>query len=555
METKIFGVLGLSILALVLFMSLGSAAVNFTVSPMTLTFTPSDSSESFIITNLDVAELLNVTLPPTPFVINIFDVPVTFDFIGNLTAINASVPRTITVTPQTSIDFSDFELAETFSESLLIENVANSDENLSIIIKVQNDKFCEYENPANLELEIDKINVNEGFGDDDEFWYPLDEVEIDVEIKDPDYDVEDIEIEFCLYDIDEGKCILDEGDIDIGEDDFDVDEGDDLTTTLSFQVDPDELYIGNKEYRIYVKATGTIDDKNAGTDDDKKTCDSDFKNIEIRTDEKFVIIDDITLDKETVQCGEELRITADVWNVGDEDLDDDDVFIRVLNTDLNIDEKIEFASGIDYMDKEELDLIFQIPKNLEEKRYIIEFIVYDDEDMYDKHIYENDEGDEAEYSVYVKVEGSCIVEEAPVSVSTTIESGGKAGEELIVKVSVTNTGDSTATHTLNVAGYTGWADSAELSPNELTLTAGQAADVLITFNVNEDAVGKESSFNIIFSGDASATQPVSGVLIEKSGWGITGLNIKENPYVWGIGLFNIILIIVIVIVAVRLARK
>ncbi|MBA7703352.1 hypothetical protein ES703_112137 [subsurface metagenome] len=96
-----------------------------------------------------------------------------------------------------------------------------------------------------------------------------------------------------------------------------------------------------------------------------------------------------------------------------------------------------------------------------------------------------------------------------------------------------------------------------MEPSTIILSVGESEDVLITFNVNKDAAGKESSFDIIFSGDASATQHVQGVTIEKSGFGfITGGIISEgNWYLWGIGALNIILIVVIVLVALRVAKK
>ena len=52
------------------------------------------------------------------------------------------------------------------------------------------------------------------------------------------------------------------------------------------------------------------------------------------------------------------------------------------------------------------------------------------------------------------------------------------------------------------------------------------------------------------------TQPVSVAIEERSGlFGLTGLVTSGNAYLWGIGALNVILVIIIIIVAVRVARR
>ena len=54
-----------------------------------------------------------------------------------------------------------------------------------------------------------------------------------------------------------------------------------------------------------------------------------------------------------------------------------------------------------------------------------------------------------------------------------------------------------------------------------------------------------------------ATQPVSFNIEEKSGgFGITGGAINsDNWYLWGIGALNVILVVIIIIVAIRIAKS
>ena len=78
----------------------------------------------------------------------------------------------------------------------------------------------------------------------------------------------------------------------------------------------------------------------------------------------------------------------------------------------------------------------------------------------------------------------------------------------------------------------------------------------MTFDVKKDVSG-EKTFNIeiLSENELVLSQPVS-VIIEKSGFSFTGGVISgDNWYLWGIGAINFILIIVIIFVAIRVARK
>ncbi len=538
MESKIFGVLGLSILVLMMFMSLGSAV--FDVSPKTLTFTPTQDSQQFIITNTNVSELLNVTIPS--FTLN----GIEFTFTGNGTDINESFPRTITVTPLTPIDFSDMDFREVFSGSFVIVNTNDDSENSTITVKIDNTNVCE-DVEGNLRIDIKDITVVEGFGDDEE-WLLLDEIEVEVEIenKNDDEKIKDIEVEWGLWSEETDEWVIELDDVD----EFDLKEDSKETITINFKldkktldVDLDELKDG--DYTLYVRAIGEEQE-----DPEFNVCSSNSEPVQIVIEDDFVVLDDIQY-PETVQCGEDVQVLADVWNIGDED--QEDVYVLVYNKALGIlNEKITIGDIDKFEDaKLKFDFNFQVPLDAEEKWYSIEFTVYDE----DNDVYENDFDDEESiFSVLIKVEGSCVVE-VLASVSASLESEAKAGEELVVKVSVTNDGTKAVTYVLNAAGYTEWASAVELSRTTFTLAAGESEDVLFTFDVLKSVLGEKTfDVELLSEGQLVLTQPVS-VSIEKSGWSITGWNIRENPYVWGIGLFNIILIVVIVIVEVRIARK
>jgi len=425
----------------------------------------------------------------------------------------------------------------------------NEGDSDSVKISTEGD-YCDYSNEANLQVEIRDINVENGFGKDDGYWYLFDEIEVEVRVEPGKWDIANIEVEWILYTT-SGIEIMDGG-----ESDFDLDENDnDETLAFTIKLDENVEDFEGENAVLYVKATGKIDDSNADESDGDKVCVKDSQEVDVRTDEDFVILDDIKLGTSGTSafCGESVQLTADVWNIGDNK--QKDVSIRITNTELGIKEAIEI-DDIKAFDKENLALNIQIPKNAEAKQYFLDFAIYDDGD-----IYENEENDEARFSLLITVEGACdgTSSDKSVIISAAVESGGKQGEELTVKASITNTGDELVSLRLSASDYMSWADGSEASPSTIIVSAGESKEVLFTFSVLDDIEDGDYSFNIdVVSGtDLVATQPVV-VSIGKEGGksNITGGVISgDNWYLWGIGLLNVILVVVIILVAVRLARK
>lgn len=388
-------------------------------------------------------------------------------------------------------------------------------------------------NPDNdLKIKIDDIKVN-GYGKDEE-WLPLDEisVEINVENDNSDDKIKDIIVGWGLYNAD-----TDEWYIDDEENDFDVKDGDDKTITITFKLDDDIDELADGEYTLYVWANGELNDV--------ELCASDSQEIAMQIESDFVIIDDVKI-VDSAECGMDVQISADVWNIGDDE--QNEVMVVIQNTELGITKKVTIGD-ISEFDSEKLDVTIKIPQDADEKSYSFEFMVYNE----DGEIYENDfDDDESKLLVPIKIQGGCSVEQTAV-VSASLESGGKAGSDLVIKATVTNTGDKSITYTLNAAGYTGWATLASVEPNTLVLNSGESKEVLLNFKVNKDASG-EQMFNIeILSGtDLILKQPVS-VSIESTGFG--GFSLGNNWYLWAIGALNVILVIVIIVIAVRVAKN
>jgi len=571
MRAKLFSLLSLSVLFLVMFIGVVSAEVIFSPNPVVVEGNQGELVEvNFTIDNTYAGDIIDMSFIFSNLIQDSFNIPSTNLIIELPEEIEGESDLELTLKIQIpseqeagiyegNAEFwaaitSDPSLRETLNISLTVTEVIIEPEDPEEI------EACKLVGEGSLEIDITDITVINGFGDDEE-WLPFDEIEIEIEIENTNDDekIKDITIEWGLWSEETNEWVIELDEVD----EFDLKKDSDKIITVNFklnkkklEVDLDELEEG--DYILYVIANGEEQE-----DTEFDVCSFNSEAVKIFIESDFIILNNFELNGfplendvavESVQCNTDIEITADVWNIGDRD--QDDVYIIVYNKELGIiNEKIEIGD-IDAFEDEKLVFNFKVPQDLEEKWYNLEFRIYDEDD----DLYENDYDDEqAEFLISLKVEGSCIIE-PQINVIPNVESGGKAGEELVIKAIITNTGDDDlVTYELDVVGYTDWAELISIEPSTITLNAGESKDVLITFNVNNDASGKESSFDIIFSGDVSATQHIQGVTIEKpaTGFGfLTGNIISEgNWYLWAIGALNIILVIVIVLVAVRVAKK
>ena len=542
-----------------------SAAVNFTVSTLE-DFSQSKNSVTFIVTNLDAATPLNVSFANTLSILDKDNNAVQFTIAGNQTTILSTIPRTFTITPILPIDYAKFNFGEAYFKDLVITNQVTPAENQTIKVSLK-PSFCSLENKAKLAISNLDINTLDGYGDDESFWYPLDKVELSFDVENKgDWDVRDIEIKICVFDEKSKKCVFDEDDFDISDDKFNIDYNDDeVTVTATLDVDPDKLTAGDTDYTIYIKAEGQTDDSDAGAEDEKFNCISSSNDIKIRTDEAFVIFSGITFSEDTLQCGSEATLDFEVWNVGDEDLNDDEIFVNVYNKELGIDQDVTFNKGIDKMDKVDARISFTVPKDAKEKTYSILLKAYDDYRYSDSDAYQNKEDDFSEIDVSFTVKGNCGTSTTTPSIqfvpqpeldSTTPEA--ITGKRVIVRVTLKNTGTATFTPIISISGNSIWSSLKAIDPQTLVLNAGESKTADILLNIDADAEG-EKEFTITATyGDKTTEQKVL-LSIAGTSAGITGSaigeSIKQNWFIWVVVLINIILIIAIIIVAARMSKS
>ena len=544
MKTKLLSLITAGIFALML-ISFTSA---LTLSGNALTFNPSNegSTKTLLISNSDSDGNFNLTIVDTTFSIT--------DDSSNVAQFSVTGSNLLDTNQATlnikldSID-SDFDLGS-FSETFTISAVNTSDstliDDMEVSITLSNDDYCKYDNLDNLEISIEDVRVISGFGEDEDFWYLGDEVEIEVEVSPGDYDIEDISVEWCLYDNENKECVMDDE-----ESSFDLDHDDDEEViTISFTLDPSD-FSDSEDYTFYVRATGEIADSDS-SHDNENTCAGDEQSIPIHLDNNFVVLTGLKLNPENAQCGGELHVSGKVWNIGSKD--QENVYVMVYNNYLNIRQEIQIGD-IDSFDSEPLDFTITLPEDAEEKTYELYFEVYDEDD----DIFQNDEDDNSESTILFDVEGSCEVL-PQVLVTAELTSEAKEGKDLTIKAKVTNSGEELTTYNLLLDGYSEWADSAEMDLSTIALGAGASQEVLITLHVKKDVAGLQSLDLEVSSGDETVlTQPINVEVLESTGffrWPSTGSVISgDNWYLWGIGALNVLLVIIIIIVAIRVARS
>jgi len=449
---------------------------------------------------------------------------------------------TVSVTYTVPTDF-DFAFKEEYTVTITATETSGT---VTKSISFAASDFCEsVGNLGNLRTTVEDVKVINGFGDDSD-WFLFDDIEVEVLVKNGNKDVDNIVVEWGLYDVESGEWAIEVDE----ETDFDLNSNDEETVMITFslndKLDEDLQDLKEGKYAFYVRATGEVAE---GTYEGNDTCESALKDNILTLEKDFVILSNIEV-PEAVQCNSEVQILADVWNIGSRD--QNNVYVNVYNKELKIDQDVDIGN-IDSFDSSDFIFNLKLPKDIQEKKYYFTFTVYDEDD----DVYENENNDKSIFSaILLNVTGGCSL--AKATVSAVLESGGEAGRALVVKATITNTGDKTNTYLLDAAGYTEWASSATIDKGSLTLDAGKSGDVLLTFNVKKEALGvKLFSIEVLSGNELVVSQPVQ-VDITKKTFGLAGIKdffSGNNKYIWGIAILNLILIVLIIVIAVRVSRK
>lgn len=553
MKSKIFSLMVLSALALVFLIGFTSAAVDFIPNAFTPTIEQGNSAIlSFKISENGYEDLTGITFnTPITFTSGIYSFDSATSVSGaittltqNTTSSDMAITINVPIQQQPGVYTGILSLTDlTYSHD--IDDLPIT---LTVTEKSRPTEITEclgIGDSGNLmDLEIEDISIVSGFGEEDNEWVPLDtiEVEIRVENNDRDFDLEDIEISWGLYNTDTQEWIIDDE-----ESDFDLKDGEEETILIEFKLDDPEEFENSDDYVFYVWANAI------GEELDNPVCQSVYENIDVIIEKDFLILDDFEIEGISVEdefyydllsCEGTYQLTADIWNIGDSD--QEDIEVRIYNADFGIDEVLDIGD-IDAFDYESISFEFSIPKGSEEEIWhALEFTIKEDGDIFENDYVEED----AEFQVLFKLE-NCAFPQA--FVGAALDSEAKAGREMVVRTTITNTGAETTNYLVNAFGYSEWASSINIEPRTITLEPGQSRDVLITLDVDRDVSG-ERLFNIevLSEGELVMAQPLS-VNIEKA---LLGDIFQDNTLITALIIgIAVILIVIIIILAVRLARK
>lgn len=484
--------------------------------------------------------------------LNSIDLTVTGDFlatlsptsISTLTAGSTSSDITLTSSDLDDLDFGDNKVTITAEAS--DGTIATSE------VSIRN-TFCK-EGGVGGNLQIDVEIDNKGEGDDDEFHY-LDEVEVEVEItNDGNDEIDDIVAELGFFDSD-GRNVADdleflntdEEEIEVG----DLDEDDDEKVTFRFKV-PADMDDGN--YKLAVKAySDDLGEDEECVDDSNDLSNSFYESVSIEREtdeERFIVVDDILVD-EQLACGDVLSGSFTVYNIGDED--QERVQIVMTDTSLGVEQVFDILDDLDEGKDEDFTFSLPIPLDAQEGSHTLRFKTFYD---YNRGSF-REESEDTFVATYNLIGCSGTVPiggTTSVQVSASLESEAKSGEDLIVKTSLTNTGDEVLTINVDAENFNSWAVLNSVSPSTLTLNPGQTGTATMTFTVDEDASGTQSFVIEARNSATGGILQVRDVEVNIDG-GITSSGLSGSGLIWVIGIVNVILIVLIVVVAVRLSRR
>ncbi|MBT4165517.1 putative S-layer protein [archaeon] len=395
-------------------------------------------------------------------------------------------------------------------------------------------------------LEIDKLKfTNNGIGDKDE-WYLTDEIEVEVRIEntDSDDDVDDIVVEWGLYDKESGDFIIEEE-----ENEFNLDDDERETLTFKFVLDPEEFDedYNENDFVFYIKAWS--DDNNFGEDVE---CTEEIEtDIAIMRDDNFVIVDDIDLTSDVLPCGEELSGDFVVWNVGEEE--EEDVFVMITNEELGINEKVN-VGDMDTLEDVKRSFSIMVPEDASEKNYFLKFTVYDE----DGDVFENNDDDESVFSKLISVEGQCSDSRAKVQITAINDVStpdAVAGEKYIIKATLINNDDEKAIYTVSVFGNSAWSSLSSVDPQVVTIEAGESKEVSIALDIDSDVEGDKELTIKAVSSEGEAEQKVAlSIESNEAEFDAFSGHVKNNWFIYIIVLVNIVLIIAIILVIRSMVR-
>lgn len=464
-------------------------------------------------------------------------------------SLSAGQTKTITLVP---LDLQD---------SLIFgSNSVTVTANASNIVKTQTfsvqETFCR-SGSVGSGLVISDVSIR-STGSDDTEWQPLDEITITVDAENTRTDrIRDVTVEIGLYDS-AGRNVAskltfandDSRKINVGS----ISEDKEETATFEFKVPAD---FDEGSYKLALKAYSRDEGEDSlCTDSSSELSNSIYEEISVVREsdsDKRIAFDNIVFSPSEAVCGDTVSLTFDTVNIGTQS--EDQVRVRVKSTDLKIDMVSEIRSELDEGDKQFTSFSFVVPRGLADKLYTVEITAdYDYRSSSDNYRETLASPTRIPFKVFGCGSSQSGTGSAPIVINAQLVSDAKAGQDLSVKTTITNNGNSSKIFSISLSGYESWASTADISSRLLQLNAGESKDVTLVFDVNKNVKGEKSFVIEARSEDGQTQLREVSVNIEGAESAFSNL-FEGNALIWVIGIINVLLIVIIIIVAVRVSRR
>lgn len=556
MKTKIF----LGILLTTILLAITASAANLVDVSKGTDFSKSANESYFEIKNV-AGETLNLNITASSVELKDNDnrkLAVSFTAFPASIAAGETKKVTASISKDADFDFNDLKLGSHLLSAITItaENATNS--SINEVEPTLNfyfvNGFCKYGETG--KLEITELKDKEADNEDSFEWHPLDDVEFSVEVYNDFDDKEKISIEYELRDANGKRVDLDE---DNSEQSISIEDGDSEKVTFGLRVPAD---IDDGTYKMFIKAFVKSDESEGCVDKSSEFEQTYFQEVRIdREEDRAVVVDTDNLEiQDSTKCGETSLVTAKIYNIGTEE--EEKVKVTLYNKVLGVD-LAEVVNNLDEGESATVTFSFKVPENVEGKNYPFSLMTYYEYDE-DNDEYDSDSKSDLDKNFDFDMKIDCVKETIPVqsaSITAELENDAVAGEPLVIKGTLKNTGKEDTTYLLSVSGYNSWAGLENIEPSTISLKAGESKDFEITLNLDETAEGEQlftvkASYNgkvteqqvsIEAAAPTTQTNKITGAVISE--------NLRKNWFIWVIVVINIILIIAIIAVARRIVKS
>ncbi len=541
---------GLSLIFLaVVLIGFSSAAVSLSLS--SLNIYEDNSSFTFDI-NGAASQVVNLSIDP---IINKYNVDsnITFTYPSQVT-LDASGSMSVSVSLVKN-NF-DFKYNDYTTKVKIVDETDSTDKDEFLLRLNSGEK--DYETNILEIVDLD-FSIVDGIGDDDDGFYPFDTMRVDFTVENNgNYRVKGIKLNICVYDKSKRRCIFNEKDFELSDNNFDLDDDDYLDVRGTLFLDIGSLRSGNTDYSLLVTATGKI--KASGSEMNGKNTYGRYSynlasdlEFDIITDDEFVVVSNVETLSSTVNCGQKAIISGELWNVGDDSLSNNRVYLNIWSKELDFDEVIGFNDDLDSFKYFDFQYEIDVPKGLVEGReYLVQLDVYKNEKISDKYLYKNGQGMTSKYKYYLKIDGGCAI--IKPTISARLIGDAVVGKESSISVTVVNGDSITNKYRVSVEGYDdSIANLISMSSSEITLTSGGSTVVNVRFEPLLEGV-LDFTLKLVDEDGNIFTQPVS-LKIEKPG---LKLNFDNELFLYvlaGVLGFFVLLLFVLVIINAKKQKK